>query len=917
MRERRVRGGGFSAVPGLLRPGLVALCLLLFAAQTAAAGPPRGRGSNRGNQAHGRGNRPEINSPVNVPSPETKVLTIVAGPQATSDDLLSFTAKAGDVPSGSSVCQNGLQLRKKDSSPVDWPVRIISQPNPAEITFQLDRPSEAGPKLDVVTLEFCKGSSRLLYRGNLPKIIPRVSRPLDVESVKEAGSDSALVLRVLNWPDKPVQALEADVLEGPQGIPQLKTGSRVAFRPQGNSYIAEIPLHCSSGEIRLPVLSLSARDSTGIYYFKSDHELVLCPRPPGVDLLWWTIPGIFLILAVFAFAGRRSVLRWLGRGGKPTSVPEESSRSPNPDPKNPPLAESFRDFFPRGWKAGLEEILHTQLDPLYSTMQEVNAVLRQVRNQQLQPSAGTGGFVQDYDIKEDERPGETYTSRQSLQPEPVRALTDLINQWWEDGTDRNRLGSLIRQDPSIKLYRPSNVPDSLKSPTNRTFLFQPSEGPVEWVGRAQQGELFLVPGDPKFFQTGDSLKFLGVLFEGLGASLSNIRFRRVVKACRLKKEAGSPDRYRVVERGILELEGQSSSKASAWAGVAQPIPADQPILPRQDLAEIVRLAVGQAIPSSLQGQIQDLTQQVRTLTEGGTQQRSESPGQVANISALLGAVRQEVSGLGQRMDTIEGIAQVVESLRESLARIEGELRNLSLQQPPPVPTSAFSPLPLLSKRGGKNLRPEDQLEEIRKEMQDAIPATVGPVYSQPPAPLDPLSAPEQLWTRLQKWWPRVLHSRIPDGYSAMEPSAVYLWRLDTLKDALIEKMGSRGWQIDMIHVKVPDKSTAGEQTLQIHEPLSREERRVVCRCAPASSFTDALLFQFALRIREVQAQDIAVVPAPGLRLTGSTEGYARLAGGMLPESGTSLMEILRPAILRQSDADDLYTVTFSLQANFR
>jgi len=921
MRERRVREGGFSAVPGRLRPGLVVLCLLLFALQaTVASGKPKGgRGTNPGNQDRGHRNRPEGTPPVNVPRPETKVLSIVADSKST-DDLLSFIARATDAPSEAVICPDGLQLLQKDSSRVNWPVRIVSQVNPAEITFQLDRPSEAGPKLDVVTLDLCKGNNRLIYRGNLPKVIPRVSRLINVDLVEAVGSDSTLVLKISDWPGKPAQILEAGVIEGPKKISRLKVGGKVSFHPQGSYYTAKIPFSCSAGEIQLPKLFLSARDDEGIYSFKSDREFVLCRTRPDMDLLLWAIPGVLLALAALAYsvyAGRENIRGWVSRSKKFVSAPAESPPPPAPSSESIPLTESFRDFFPRGWNVGLAAILHAQLDPLYSLMQEVNAVLRQVLNNQIHLPASTSEFAQSYGTGGGEKPREPYASSQAFQPEPVKALTDLINRWWEDGSDRDSLVGLIRQDPSIKSYRPSNIQDSLKSTTNRTFLFQPSGGPVEWLGRVQQSDLFLVPGDPKFFQTGDSLKFLGVLFEGLGSSLSNIRFRRVVKACRLKKEAGSPDRYRVIDRGILELEGQTPSKAPAWAGVTQPVPVAQPILPQQDLAGIVQLAVRQAVPNGLQTQIQDLTQQIRILTESGSKSKSGSQNTNVDFAAAIGAVSQDLSLLGQRINAIEKLAHNVESLRESLTRIEGELRNISSRPPLPAPIAAASPLPPSSKPLGRSLRPEDQLEEIRKGVKDASPAAVSPVYSQPPAPFDSSNAPEQLWTRLQKWWPKALQGRIPDGYSAMEPSAVYLWRLDELKNALATAMRGRGWQIDMVHIKVPDKSPAGEQTLQIHEPISREERRVVCRCAPASSFTDSLLFQFALRIREAQAQDIAVVPAPGLRLTGSTEGYARLAGGMLPESGTSLMEILRPAILRQSDADDLYTVTFSLQANFR
>ncbi len=145
----------------------------------------------------------------------------------------------------------------------------------------------------------------------------------------------------------------------------------------------------------------------------------------------------------------------------------------------------------------------------------------------------------------------------------------------------------------------------------------------------------------------------------------------------------------------------------------------------------------------------------------------------------------------------------------------------------------------------------------------------------------------------------------------------YFGNLEEARHTLTKAIGDRGWQIGIVHVKVPDSSLGGEQTLQIHAPMSVGDRRIVCSCAPPSPFSDSLLFQFALGVRGDQGQDIAVLPAPGLRLTGSTEGYARLVGGKLPENANSLIKVFRPAILSRVGTDDLHTVVLPMQAEFR
>lgn len=858
----------------------------------------------------------QLRKPISIPPVLPNSLVITADPKLTRDNASSFLATTADVPpSDATICDHGLYLlESKDSAPVSqqvqWSQKASFTDKKLGLAFQLDRSSGEQPDLDAV-LELCQGSDRLVYRGRLPRAAVSYELKVRTRPQENASLPRSLILSFTGLPVSHAEPLDAKVIEGAGGISALSNGKTITFNQREDFYQSEVPYSCSSDEVNLPKLLLVAHDSKGQYVLRSSSGVTLCPGlSPSVHIkiVWWALGSLFLLAVCLIIWRQRSRFPFR-RAEKSPSGALDAPPSPLPEAGNPPLTDFPKNTFPNGWKTSLAEILYSQLEPLYGTIRDINNALRQMLNQQTQLLAATDKLPPVETSTEIWRPGKSSFPAQPISSEPETALTNLINRWLADGADRDRLSSLIQQDPSIKSYRPSNLQDSLRSSTNRTFQFQPSGGPIEWLGRMQQGDLFLAPGDPRLFQTGDSLKFLGVLFDGLGSSLSNVRFRRVVKACRLKREPGSSDRYRVVDRGILELEGRTTAET--------PTPATRLALPKQDLPEITRGAIGEAVPSGLQAQIQDLIRQVRALAESGSPQLIQAPKPDANIAATLSAIRQEVSMLSQRMNAIESMVQVVESLGGSLTRIEAELRNLS-SQPPPLVSPVAPPTDLPPKGGSKrSLQSEDPLEEMLRGMKERTPATVAPVPLQALASPDQPSAPEQLWAKLQRWWPRALNSRIRDDYFDGEPSAAYLWGLDELKKALTGAVRDRGWQVDVVHVKVPDNSPTGEPILQIHEPRSIEDRRVVCACVPTSPFSGALLFQFALRIHGDEGQDIAVLPAPGLRLAGSTEGYARLAGGELPGNATSLVEVIRPAILGWSGSGDLFTVALPMQAKFR
>ena len=588
-------------------------------------------------------------------------------PASTTDETLTFHVHITEVPLGTaaSECKERLYFVQKKNSERDslrprTTPQLIRQASGLAITFQFDRPSSVQQVYDAV-LELCDGTDQLVYRGGPVELIPL--QRLEIRPQKRTDAAQTLWLDIPSSTNDPAQSLKAKILDGADNIPELQKGKAISFELREGSYRAEVSVACSSQEIKLPILRLLAKDEENRQYvLKGPGGTRICAEQSWVQvtldwiiktpLLWLVGAPVLLSLAVCAIVYRHKIRDWVRRDktSKPVSS-QSSSATP------PPLNEGAGlppDSLPRTWKSILEEVLKSQLASLHSNLQDVSELLIQVRRHQTQPPTGTTAPVAAYGPVETVGQRESSSSFEPIQAQPGATLTELVSRWWAKGAARDRLDASILRNSFIKPYRSSNIQDSMRSSTNRTFIFQPAEGQAEWLGRPQQGELFLVPGDPKLFQTGDSLKFLGVLFEGLGSSLSNVRFRRVIKACRLRKEPGSADRrMRLGRARAPRVRGRTGGRdlhqpEPELTRTQQAVPVAQPNLSRKELADVVREAVGGGKLSSLPGQIEALLQQVRGASQGSARRGSEAPRTDTDVTATLGAVRQDLAALGQR-----------------------------------------------------------------------------------------------------------------------------------------------------------------------------------------------------------------------------------------------------------------------------
>lgn len=594
-----------------------------------------------------------------------------------------------------------------------------------------------------------------------------------------------------------------------------------------------------------------------------------------------------------------------GRRRTPDDLTGEQLR-PEP-PQAPPPPAPVETLSLAAIASRVVDALRGEITPLKDDIGEVKSILADLREARFyDPLAGSSEAWERRDAG---------TTGPALSPGGGDGnLSELVNRWWRDGADRDRAALLV-QNPFVKAYRSVKIHEDMRNITNRTFTFQVTDGPMEWLGRQQQGDLLLVPCDQRQFEAGDSLKFLGYLFDGLGKSLAKVRFRRVVKPCRLRREPGAQDRYRLVEKGLLELEGQAESVSAPL--VVQPVAltrGNQENLPmatglsEASLTKIIRGAISQVIPGDFSARFDEMAQQARSWP-----QKSEPTQADPNLIALLDALRQSVAAcdgeLRAHASALQGVKSLVEALRGDLLRIESEVHR-------PDPAPAASPASLFTDAKEADLAAAvDRLGE--GPAQPLLQESPSDMMASPWRSTEPVHAPEQVLEKLEKWWPARLPAAEanPSGEPLPDPSA-YLWRLVQTQSVLALEGQQRGWGVSLVHLSLPEGSAQGDASLQITEPVtvSRDFRNA---SFPGNSVGDALLYQFALSIHGDAGRHIAILPAAGLRVDRHHHAYSRLTFGKLPGSATRLTQVIQPAILSPVGQGGLYTVVSPLKAEFR
>lgn len=840
----------------------------------------------------------------------------------TTDKTLVYRARfLTPLEGGARLCSGGPYLRQSGGRPGDLKVEAgppSKAENGWEARIEVSRPQARIADAELV-IEVCGGSEeRWVYAGNLPELGPIRIYSLGVSVEPVGGRVFSVVLKPALKAD--AERVETKVLQAPSFMPQLSRNAPLVFEKSEDSYLSEVRIECTSGERALEGLTLMARDPAGApYLFQQTQRVVVCPRPP-----WWQA---FLDQPFFwggAVAAAVSLIAYIGYLIR-SLWRRRSTRRPEPEkPAQPLTLEPSKVETTTGQSAPptldvlrglLGDVLQSKLSPIQAGITELKGDFADFKRRFPGPDASNPRRS-----SWEESDGPAWTA--DLSPGGGGAnLAELVNRWWREGADRTRAGFLL-QSGSVKVYRSVDINESLRNLTNRTFTFQVTDGLMEWLGQQRQEELLIVPCDPRLFETGDALKFLGILFEGvsLERSLTKVRFRRVRKPCRLQRDPGSKDRYRLAQRGQIEMEGQAEAASTALdvhpmslAQVPQVSPSAPEGMSESKLTRIVRDAVVEVVSRELIVRVEDLTVQVRSLREIGPQS-AERARLEPNLTAAVEVMRKGIAAcdgeLRAHAAAIQEVKSLVEALRGDLLRIGSELRHPD--PAPPVSQGSFFSKTMevfeidaaVDRLGERPAQPSPQ--------ESSFDMMANSWHSS-----EMVQVPEQILAKMEKWWPNQLPAEEsnPDGEQLPEPSA-YLWRLEETQRVLAGAAQQRGWEVKLVHLRVPDNSPQGDASVQITEPvtISRDYRSA---SDPGDSFADALLFQFALSIQGDAGGHIALLPAAGLRVDKYLHVYSRLTLQRLPVSVTRLTQVVRPAVLSPAGQGGIYTVVSPLKAKFQ
>jgi hypothetical protein len=855
-----------------------------------------------------------LNVPVEVAKIKPRTLKVEPDLLASTEKAQAFRVTSNEaLEDGVSVCSGGVSVKQGTLQITTNQVAIDK--DRLDVPFTVQRPDTEMTGATLV-LEICNKSARWMYTGDLGTLRPVRTHRLKIE-VKHGGDGAA---RVILRPDITAtgSAGEAEVLEGPKRLRGLSPGTTVPFRKEGDVYVAEVPVDCTAGELVIEKLTLLARnDQSDVRLFHHSGEVAVCPSPGFWDriktaFIWILISGVCLALLglvgylIYGFVRKRL----FDKGNSHQDSDIDSSR----DAGKATPSTSQIDL--ENLKRLLSSTLLQELAPLETGITELKRGLAELRERIPDPLDSPGVHSR---AEEREEHRDWASASEGV---TGSGLTDLVNRWWKEGADRTRAEFLL-QSRSVKPYRSLDINESLRNLANRTFTFQATDGPIEWLGQQQQEELLIVPCDPRLFETGDSLKFLGLLFEGvsLERSFTKVRFRCVRKPCRLQRDSGFKDLYRLVQRGQIEMEGQAKAASTALgvrSMVLTHVPqASSPVpdgMAETRLARIVKDAVIEAVPRDLTVRVEELFRQVGSRLEN--EPRRAEPGQLdPNLIVSLEAMRKGIAAcdgeLRAHASVIREVKGLIETLRGDFLRIGSELRHSDSAVPVSQESFFSQPMEVFEVDAAIDLLGE---RPARPLLQESSFDTVAPPWRS----VEPVHVlPEEVLDKLDKWWPVNLPAAesSPDTDQLPE-SSTYLWRLEETQKVLARVSRQRGWEVSLVHLGVPDGSAQGDASLLITGPVavSRDFRSASFR---GSSFADALLFQFALSIHGDAGRHIALLPAAGLRVDKHHHAYSRLIPGRLPESAMRLTKVIRPAVLIPAGQGGLYTVASPLKAEFR
>ena len=162
-------------------------------------------------------------------------------------------------------------------------------------------------------------------------------------------------------------------------------------------------------------------------------------------------------------------------------------------------------------------------------------------------------------------------------PGPPRSYTPeekflaALNEWWS-GHDRSAedLRYLMNEAGfRARVCRLANLEDQVRAQTlTGEYVFRESTSYLEWLvvpRDADEREIWIAPMEASFHSSPTGLDILLTLFESPGKRPQSVRFRTLLRACRLERFESSSRaeaRYRVRQRGLIEFEDSDRMPSS-------------------------------------------------------------------------------------------------------------------------------------------------------------------------------------------------------------------------------------------------------------------------------------------------------------------------------------------------------------------
>lgn len=853
---------------------------------------------------------------------------------------VEYVAKPREANSAQEgVCrQNGAYLLDAKGTELDVPVvnaALVGDSSQSstvsELRITVGRPSRRLTQPLALVIELCgEHNERWVYQQALSKIPdPASSIPLSLVALS-AGSV------ILGAPEtgEPVpenSAWSIEEINPASSKSGLKKGTTVSVFTKGPQ--ARFVLPCSCESLRSVKRLVIAQVGGGGRALNPRFEwqngaVVLCPIPfwlwlaRQIQANWQSLVlvlsglGLLLITTFLTFAQARLTRESRDLGGRLGTLNADLGSLKQR------LENSMATSHATPHGTALDPILKVQ--EVRDELLEADRRLREELLSLLSASALRGGDSSPGDGPQLDDP--TRPSGWSSGATPEATLVALLNESWQTGSDPKALVTLSkRQGLAVDVFRSADTSAAMGSITNRKFRFVPAQGGGSWIGLSKTDgrDLLLAPVHRRLFQTADSLKFLSILFDGLGSDLEVGDFQRLIQPCTLRLTPGTNDNYTLVSKGRLDLAAPAFSSGSQdlWTNT-QPAP----LAPK----------VTEELPGRYQSEILGLVE--RRLKELGlygdrVPLRQESNGETSRLRIRVEQLEDAVSrlnslsssptlGLRSEYATPPDSRNEAEErfLRSSLADESSGLaqraaRSSAVDQPPASLRPGRTSLANEEKGGAPAVAsPQSGRSELVETQPSAFVIASG-ASSAPFSKTDARDV-ESLLSRLAPDWPSVLSVLFPLNERRIRRTPTdYLEALIDLRKKATVYWGDSGWRADLVHFYPPDLASSREPRLRIANVTS-----VASDCRSVASengqLSDALLFQLIVRLSRPDSRSALVFPALGLPIERYEAGYRALLGGAVPEGSAWIGSVSLPAVLRPHSEEGFFAVAQKMQLEF-